>query len=131
MFKVKIINPNNIDGPKVNAVFHEDYIDHLRDYPVDFENLEAVVYVLKHPERIFRGIRQIRKGGWCYTGTPKKFCVAEKVTAPFPKGFVLGVYMNPNMNVFEFRLETIAKDDPKCPKNWKQRYRGLIWKSDS
>jgi hypothetical protein len=99
--------------------------------PGRYMNLIAAKFVLEHPERIFYGVREFNEGGWCYTARPDEWYVRERQVAAFPEDLVFAVYLNPNMRVYECRAEYAAKDDPLCPIDWQQRYRGLTWKSIS
>lgn len=131
-FACKTIDPNNLEGPKIDAIFPGDLTLRLYKYsPVRYQNLAAAKHVLEHPERIFYGVREYNEGGWCYTGRPEQWCIKEGVSAPFPKDLVFAVYLNPNMWIYESRAERAAEDDPMCPMNWKERYGGLVWKSTS
>jgi len=106
--------------------------DHVHKFkPVKYENLRAAKAVLESPKRIFYGIRTYNEGGWCYTGRPTEWTVKERVTASFPDYLVFAVYVNPRLEVFEWRAEPVDDRDPYCPKGWEDRYRGLIWKSTS
>jgi hypothetical protein len=131
-YACKVIDPRNPQGSQVNAIFPLDLaLRYYRSSPVRYENLRAAKYVLEHTQRIFSGVREFNQGGWCYTGRPTEWCIKERVTAPFPPEKVFAVYLNPNMRVYECRAEYSAKDDPLCPLNWQERYRGLIWRSTS
>jgi hypothetical protein len=131
-FACETIDPNEPTGAKVTAIFPGDYTLRLYKYsPVDYWNLIAAKYVLEHPERVFFGVREFNEGGWCYTGRPAEWYVKEGIVAPFPDNMVFAVYLNPYMRVYECRAEYAAADDPRCPKDWKTRYRGLSWKSTS
>jgi hypothetical protein len=131
-FACETIDPNNPAGPKVMAIFPGGYTLRLFKYsPVDYWNLIAAKYVLEHTERVFFGVREFNDGGWCYTGRPAEWYITEGVVAPFPDNMVFAVYLNPNMRVYECRAEYAADDGPRCPKDWRTRYRGLTWKSIS
>lgn len=131
-FICKTIDPTNPAGPAIDAIFPADLTLRYYKYsPVRYWNLIAAKYVLEHTERIFFGVREYNEGGWCYTGHPAEWYIRENVTAPFPKDKVFTVYLNPNMRVYECRAEYAAADDPLCPVDWQNRYRGLIWKSIS
>lgn len=126
------VDPRDPTGPKVIAVIPGDYALRLFKYsPVDYENLRAAKYVLEHAQRIFVGVREFDEGGWCYTGCPAEWYVAEKVVAAFPDTLVFAVYLNPNMRVYECRAEYAAADDTRSPRGWQTRYGGLTWKSTS
>ena len=99
--------------------------------PVRYWNLIAAKFVLEYPQRIFWGVREYNEGGWCYTARPQEWFVKESIKAPFPKDTVFAVYLNPNLRVYECRAEYAADDDPMCPIDWRNRYRGLVWKSTS
>jgi hypothetical protein len=99
--------------------------------PVRYENLRAAKYVLENVWRIFRGVRQFNRGGWCYTGRPKTWYIRPDSCVPFPEHLVYAVYLNPNLRVYEARAEDRAPDDPMCPVDWKNRYEALIWKRTS
>lgn len=131
-FACRAINPNNPTGEKVDAIFPGFYTTRLYKYsPVAFENLRAAKYVLENPKRIFFGVREFNEGGWCYTGRPVEWFIKERTVVPFPDGKIFAVYLNPRRQVYECRAEYAANDDPLCPIQWQERYRGLIWKSTS
>ena len=131
-FPCKTIDPNNPTGPKVDAIFPGGLTSrYYKNSPVRFENLRAAKYVLENTERIFYGVREFNKGGWCYTGRPAEWYIRERVVVPFPKELVFAVYLNPRMQVYGCRAEYAADDDPLSPINWQQRYRGLTWKNTS
>lgn len=131
-FVCRTIDPNNVAGAKINAIFPGRYTSRLYKFsPVDYENLRAAKHVLENPARIFFGVREFNEGGWCYTGRPAEWHIREAVVAPFPKDKVFAVYLNPKMRVYECRAEYAAPDDPLCPIDWQRRYRGLIWTSIS
>lgn len=131
-YACKTIDPNNPAGRKIDAIFPGRYTLHLyKCSPVDYENLRAAKYVLENPKRIFFGVRMFNQGGWCYTGRPHDWYIKQQAIVPFPKGMVFAVYLNPRMHVYECRAEYAAADDPLCPANWQERYRGLTWKSTS
>ncbi|GMV96752.1 MAG: hypothetical protein AMXMBFR83_11120 [Phycisphaerae bacterium] len=128
----KTRDPTNPDGPRVEAVFSAEYTLKLYKYaPVAYENLRAAKYVLENVERIFFGVREYNEGGWCFTGRPEEWYIRENTTAPFPRNLVFAVYLNPNLRVYECRAEYADPDDGMCPRNWRDRYRGLTWKSTS
>ena len=128
----KTVDPNNPTGPPTDAIFPGDLTLRYYKYsPVRYWNLIAAKYVLQHTGRIFFGVREYNEGGWCYTGRPAEWYLREDRTAPFPKDMVFAVYLNPNMRVYECRAEYAADDDPLCPVDWQNRYRGLVWKSTS
>ena len=131
-FLFKAIDPANPNGPKVDVTFPGDLTLRLYKYSsVRYENLRAAKYVLENTERIFFGVREFSKGGWCYTGRPVEWYIRENIVAPFPEHMVFAVYLNPNMRVYECRAEHAADDDPLSPVDWQKRYRGRAWKSTS
>jgi hypothetical protein len=131
-YACKTRNPLDPEGDLIDAIFPADLT--LRWYkndPVRHENLRVARFVLQNVERIFRGVRRLSEGGWCFTGSPQEWYIRENVIVPFPDGKVFAVYLNPRMRVYECRAEYIADDDPLCPIDWRGRYGGLIWKSIS
>jgi len=129
-FACKTIDPDNPDGPRIDAIFPGDLT--LRYYkfsPVRYRNLIAAKFVLENPRRIFCGVREFNPAGWCYVSRPVTWYTHEEVTAPFPEDLVFAVYPNPNMRAYECRAEHTAQDDPLAPVDWQNRYRGLTWKS--
>ena len=131
-FACKTIDPDNPDGPRIDAIFPGALTLRYWKYsPVRYYNLIAAKFVLEHPQRVFYGVREYNEGGWCYTARPDEWYVKESVTAAFPASMVFAVYLNPNMRVYECRAEMAASDDRMCPVDWRNRYRGLIWKNTS
>ncbi len=127
-FRCKTINPEDPDGPEIDAIFPAGYTARLFKYwPVDFENLRAAKFVLENAKRIFFGVRDFSKGGWCYTGRLTEWYIKERIEVPFPLDKVFAVYMNPRMHVYECRAEYADNEDPLCPVGWQTRYRGLTW----
>jgi hypothetical protein len=125
-----IINPNDPDGPSVQAVLpYRLILNYYKYHPVRYENLRAAKFVLDHPQRIFAGVRQFNEGGWCFTGRPKTWHVKEKLVVPFPDNLVFSVYLNSRFVIYEARAENAATDDPYCPENWQERYAALLWKN--
>ena len=128
----KTRDPENPVDNFVEAIFPADLTSRWHKYsPVRFKNLWAAKHVLENVERIFRGVREFNQGGWCYTGRPATWYIRENVQAPFPETLVFVVYLNPRLHVYEARAEEIATDDPISPKDWAQRYEGLVWKRTS
>ena len=121
-------DPENPVEGVIEAVFPGRFTLGLYKHdPVGYENLRAAKYVLENIERIFRGLRQYNRGGWCYTGRPQSWYIREDVTAPFPDSLVFAVYINPRLRVFEARAEVAEREDPMSPLNWSDRYEGLVW----
>jgi hypothetical protein len=131
-FKIQTVNPECPTGPPVDVTLPGDLIERYYKWmPVRYENLRAAKEVLDRPARIFYGVREYNEGGWCYTGRPQTWFVRERVQAPFLPKHVFAVYVNPMMKVYECRAEPADKGDPESPVNWRERYRGLVWKSTS
>lgn len=131
-FSFQTVDPRNPGGPRVEVVLPGDLIERAYKFsPVRYENLRAAKHVLENPRRIFFGVREYNEGGWCYVGKPPEWCVSEGVTATFPDDKVFAVYVNPRMLIYTWRAEYAAADDPACPREWENRYRGLVWKSTS
>ena len=129
----KTIDPRNPAGPRVPATIPNDLISRAYKYDtVQFENIRlAVIEVLDDPKRIFTGIRELNEGGWCYVGRPKAWCVREGRIVPFPSNLVYAVYMNDRMWVFEWRAERADSEDLLSPIDWKNRFAGRVWTSNS
>ena len=129
---IEIINPADPKGDKVRGTIpHRLILNYYKYYPVRYENFRAAKHVLNQPLRIFSGVRQFNEGGWCFTGKPKSWYIKEQIEVPFPENLVFAVYLNPRFVVFECRAEKAADDDPNCPNDWQNRYKGLIWKHTS
>ncbi len=129
-FCLKIINPSDPTGEKVEAIFSPSFYLNVYKYsPLRYENLRVARYVLENPKRIFAGIREFNPGGWCFTGKPKEWYVSPESIGPFPDNLVFAVYLNSRYYVFEARAEPRSADDTFCPENWQDRYKALIWKS--
>jgi len=131
-FSYPTINPLDPDGAKAEVIFEGNlalyWYKHL---PVQYQNLQVVKEVLDNPKRIFSKIRPITRGGWCYVGRPKIWYVAENCTASFPEDRVFAVFLNDRKVVYTFRAEFADGEDPLSPKDWKNRFGGLVWKSTS
>ncbi len=89
----------------------------------------AAEYVLENVTRIFRGIRKLNEGFWCFTGRPVEWYIRRDVIVPFPDTLIFAVCMDSRMRVYDCRAERAADDDPMCPVDWRGRYEGLVWKS--
>ena len=129
---LNIIDPKNPTGKRIEAVIPGDLIIRWYKYhPVMYENLRAVKAVLDDPKRIYAGIRAINEGWFCYVGRPETWYIKEDTEVPFPKNRVFAVYLNNRMHVYNFTAEYIDSDDPLSPKDWKNRFTGLLWQSTS
>jgi hypothetical protein len=91
----------------------------------------CVQYVFENPKRIFKGIlRPISEKGWCYVGKPQRWYIKQNCDVPFPEDKVFAVYLNERLHVYTFRAEEVDPEDSLSPKDWKNRFGGLIWKSN-
>lgn len=131
-FLLKILNPEDLSGPKIDAVVpHSLYLQFYKFSPVKYENLMIAKFVLENPLRIFSGVRQFNDGGWCFTGKPASWYIEEGVRVPFPDHLVFAVYLNAAFYLYEARAERCASDDKLCPNDWQNRYKALVWKNTS
>lgn len=131
-FGIRTLDPRNPKADTIEVVIPGDLIERFyKEQVVRYENFRAVKTVLESPLRIFSGVRLLNQGGWCYVGRPEEWYIKENVTAPFPRNRLFAVYVNPNFRVYEFRAEETDVLDPDCPRNWEQRYGGLVWKRTS
>lgn len=127
-FSCKARDPRNPESGWIEAIIPRDLAE--RAYKVNlvqYYNLVTAKFVLENVERIFRGVREYNDGGWCYTARPASWYIKEAVTAPFQDHLIYAVYLNPNLRVYEWRAEFADKDDPACPRDWRDRYGGLVW----
>jgi hypothetical protein len=131
-YHIQVINPTDPTGSKITAIIPYRLILHYYKYlPVRYENFRVAKQVLENPARIFSGIRQYNEGGWCFTGKPRLWYVRSEVQSAFPTNLVFAVYLNSRYYLYEARAEFCADDDVHCPKDWKNRYGSLAWKSTS
>ena len=131
-FKQPVIDPRDPGGAPAVVTIPCDLIQRWYKYQsVDYENLETAKFVLEHPQRILGGVRDYEEGGYCYLARPSQWYVKSGVLAPFPAQLVFGVYVNPNLWLYEIQAEKTDKQDILLPINWKTRYReGLLWTRD-
>lgn len=130
-FVLKVVDPYNPKG-SIEVIIPSDLIIRLYKYhPIRYKNFEAAKEVLENPERIFSGIRSINEGGLCYVGCPKEWYITENQKVPFPDNRVFAVYLNFANKLYTFRAEYADTEDRFSPKNWKDRFGGLVWKSTS
>lgn len=128
----KTVDPNNLNGPKIDAIIPAElYLRYYKYSPVRYENLRAAKYVLENTQVIFWGVREFNQGGWCYIGQPDEWYIAPGTVVPFSDDKVFAVYMNPTMRVYECRAEPADHKNPMFPKDWENRYGGLIWQNIS
>ena len=126
-----VVSTIDATGVPTLAYIPKDIIQRFYTYePVRYENFRAVKEVLEHPLAIFRGVRMLTVGGWCYIGRPEKWCVSEGVFADFPQHLLFAVYLNPLMHVYEFRAESAENVDP-VRSLWRERFGELAWKHTS
>ena len=131
-FNIFTIDPKNPRGGRIEVTIPGDLALRWYKYnPVKHENLRAVKAVLDNPKRIYTGIRAINEGGFCYVGRPDTWCVKEDLEVPFPENRVFAVYLNDRMYIYDFTAEYIDSEDPLSPKDWKNRFTGLLWRSTS
>lgn len=132
-FRCETIDPDDPDGPKTAVIFPAFLtMAYYKYHPVRYENLRAAKWVLEHPLRIFRGVREYNEPDWlCYVGKPREWYIKENTKEPFPEDKLFAVYVNSRKCVYECRGEIAAKDDSLCPDDWENRYGELIWKSTS
>ncbi|MCD4830746.1 MAG: hypothetical protein K8R02_02930 [Anaerohalosphaeraceae bacterium] len=131
-YEQETINPEHPEGLKIKVIIpHLVYLRAYKHDPVKYENLRGAKEVLENPKRIFWGIREHNDGGWCYTGIPKKLYIKQSNAVDFPDGKVFAVYINPGLQVFDWTVEYADENDTMCPKDWKERYKSLIWKNIS
>lgn len=127
-FIIPARDPRDPDGPFAKFIIPGSYYERLYKYnPVKYENLRAAKYVLENTDAIFSGVRDFDEGGWCYVGRPLVWFIRENESVEFPENRVFAVYVNPNLRLYEHRAEYIADDDCRLPKDWQDRYQGLIW----
>lgn len=131
-FKLAARNPEDPDGQLVDIIIPGSYYERLyKISSVKYENLRAAKYVLENTAAIFAGVREFDDGGWCYVGKPPDWFIKPNIEVPFPDDRVFAVYINPNLRIYEHRAEYASEDDCRFPKDWKNRYQGLIWISTS
>ena len=125
-------NPLDPEGDPIDVVFPAGLTEKwYKQDPVRYENLRAAKFVLENVKRIFRGVRRLNEGFWCFTGRPSTWNIRQDVIVPFPDKFVFAVCVDSLMRTYDCRAEYVAVDDPLCPINWQDRYEGLVWKSTS
>ncbi|OHB77286.1 MAG: hypothetical protein A2Z25_10540 [Planctomycetes bacterium RBG_16_55_9] len=131
-YNQETIDPTNPNGPRIEAII--PYYIYSRAYKYDsvkYENLRAVKEVLENPKRIFWGIRAYSEGGWCYVGKPTELYIKENEKTDFPPNMVFAVYLTEKYEVFDWISEYMDEEDNLSPKNWRERYRSLVWLSTS
>ncbi len=124
---------NPADGQDLLIRFEFAAIEHYVIYnKTKLNNIETAKKVLINPKRIFVGInRPVRNDGMCFVGQPETWYIREDRKVPFPKEkFVFSVYLNSRLSVYDFRAEEIDSEDPLSPKDWKNRFGGVLWKTN-
>lgn len=96
-----------------------------------FDNLQSAKEVLDHPMMLFAGVRRFNEGGWCFVGHPRQHFIRRRVSAPMPPGRVFAVYLNPSLFLYEWRLEYVEDGHAPCPRDYRDRFERLVWKSTS
>jgi hypothetical protein len=127
---------------KVKAVkLMEDDLEHVRNNSPAFKFYElsgdkmtykgsCVQEVLLSPKAILGGVRQFRRGGFCYVGMPTRRWFNSGSQGPPPTGMVFCVYLSDREEVFEWRWEPADPAEPDLPKDYKNPNRfadGKIW----
>ncbi len=131
-FSYKTIDPKNPTGPRIEVTIPSELILRFFKYEtVRYEQFRCVEEVLESPKRIFSGCRRISEGFWCYVGRPKTWFIDESTEVPFSENKVFAVYFNSRMIMYEFRAEVADLEDKLSPKDWKNRFGGLVWKGIS
>jgi hypothetical protein len=125
---IKARNPTEPEGDLIDVWFPGDLIlGYYKHDQVNFWNLEVAKFVLENPIAIFQGIREYKKGGFCFVGQPTDWYVAENVMSSFPKNRVFCVYVNPAMCVYEFRAEQADSVQACMPSDSERRFRRKLW----
>jgi hypothetical protein len=131
-FKIYTIDPKNPTEKKIEVIIPGDLsLRWYKYHPVKYENLRAARAVLDAPKRIYTGIRAINEGGYCYIGRPETWYIKEDTEVPFPTNKVFAVYLSDRMCLYDFAAEYVDKEDSLSPKDWKNRFTGLLWQSTS
>lgn len=130
-FSVWAIDPEAPDR-RIEALIPKEVLyNYYKTHPVTWHNVVVAKEVLENPARIYYGIRDHQKGGWCYTGRPMQFWKKPGITVPLPTTHLFTVYMNPSYHVYLWRLEKVDPQDLFAPIDWRERYGGMSWKRDS
>ena len=61
----------------------------------------------------------------------EKWYIRDNVSSPFPPDKVFVVYLNERMSIYDFRAEYEDDEDKLSPRDWKNRFGGVIWKITS
>jgi hypothetical protein len=126
-YTIAALDPTNVPGVRRPIIIPRDvYLEAYKHWPVQYENLRCVKYVLENTQRIFSGVRDHVPGGWCYTGRPLEWHVRPNVTAAFPHHLIFAVYVNPKFELFDWLAEKADPQDATCPVNWRDRYKGRV-----
>lgn len=87
----------------------------------------CVQEVLAKPSSIFDGVRDLHRGGMCYSGHPPFRWTNGGAQCPPPPGMIFCVYICPLGSVYEWRWEFCDESDADLPQNHKTRYRIQLW----
>lgn len=131
-FVLPIIDPCNPQGPRVNATIRGDlYLHCWKEDEIKYWNLVPARSVLDAPLLIFEGVRQFQQGGWCFAGRPVEYYLRPRVTVTLERERVFCVYLNPRLDVYEWRLEPADSPGSAYPSGHSTRFRRLAWRSTS
>lgn len=129
-FECETIDPGNPSSDRITVKFPFSLIERWKHKEItQFYNVATAKKVLDEPKRIFYGTRALSEGWWCYVGKPDIWYIRESVTSTFPSNKVFAVLLDADFEVYGFRSEPAAEDDPLAPNGWRERYGRLIWKS--
>ena len=96
----------------------------------------SIPSVISSPSAIFKDLnREEYDDAYCYSGVPPH---SHKLTTsgtgtiavPFPKGFVLLVYVYTNRNgfvIFDWDKRLESPSDPGHPENWRIDFKDKLW----
>lgn len=124
------LNPVDPDGEAIQLIIPGERIEQVWGLSsVKVLNLCCADAVLRAPYAVFSGIRTWNRDGWCYVGRPAcDWYVRPDVTATFPENFVFVVYVNPRMEIYEWRAEYSDILDRNLPEGWQNRFGAIVWK---
>jgi hypothetical protein len=130
-YLVQTINPENPTGDKIDVIITEKNLDYwFAHKPVKFQNLITCgKQVLANPKRIYRGLRELSEGGWCYVGKPDTWFLTVDQEVPFPNNKVFALFVNDRMYLYDFVAELCDPEDPISIINWRTRFGGRVWSS--
>ena len=127
-FSFKIMDPAAPLGPKADCTIPGYLTErHYKCNPTKFNNLLMARTVLDAPLLVFEGVREFNEGGWCFVGRPGQYYLREDVMVPLSDGRVFAVYLNPQLILYEWRLEYAQAPATPFPRGHADRYRRLAW----